>query len=131
MTFWGEVESWGDLQDKVRQYIIRSCSQHSAAEKLELQKLLADPLLGAISDELRTVCERLGEVRLEKGGKKTYHTMIAAYFSDLSRIFVELRRVCRDGALMCFVVGDSAPYGVYVPVDQLSLIHISEPTRPY
>ena len=31
MTFWGEIEGWGDLHDKVRRHIIRSCSQHSAA----------------------------------------------------------------------------------------------------
>ena len=32
MTFWGEIEGWGDLHQAVRQYLIRSCSQHSAKE---------------------------------------------------------------------------------------------------
>lgn len=118
MTFWGEIENWGDLQGKVRQYIVRSCSQHAAAEKLVLEEILQQPELKSIASELRVVCEKLGEVRLEKGGKKTYHTMVAAYFSDLSKILIELRILCRDGARMCFVIGDSAPYGVYVPVDK-------------
>lgn len=118
MTFWGEIETWGDLQQTVRQYIVRSCSQHSAADKLILEDLLQRKELQPITTELRKVCEKLGEVRLEKGGKKTYHTMVAAYFLDLAQIFVELRRLCRSGARMCFVIGDSAPYGIYVPVDK-------------
>ena len=118
LTFWGEIERWSDLQDKVRQYIIRSCSQHSAAEKLVLEELLQLPSLKVISAELRVVCEKLGAVRLEKAGKKTYHTMVAAYFADLAATFIQLRRLCRSGANMYFVVGDSAPYGIYVPVDQ-------------
>jgi len=43
MTFWGEITSWGDLQDAVRHYLIRSCSQHAAAEKLVLDDLLSEP----------------------------------------------------------------------------------------
>ena len=52
------------------------------------------------------------------GGKKNYYTMIALYFLDLAKIWMELRRVCKKGSLVCFVIGDSAPYGVYVPVDE-------------
>ena len=44
--------------------------------------------------------------------------MILAYFRDLAQVFHELRRVTRDGCKVCFVIGDSAPYGVYVPVDR-------------
>ena len=44
--------------------------------------------------------------------------MIAAYFIDLGKTWHELRRVCRQGSEIHFVIGDSAPYGVYVPVDK-------------
>lgn len=118
MTFWGEVSGWGDLQDSVRKYLIRSCSQHSAAEKLILETLLNNAHLKQITPELTKVCETLAEVRLTKGGKKTYHTMIAAYFLDLAKVWKALRALCEPDAEVCFVVGDSAPYGVYVPVDQ-------------
>jgi len=42
--------------------------------------------------------------------------MVACYFADLARVWKALRRVCRRPARACFVVGDSAPYGVHVPV---------------
>lgn len=117
MTFWGEIQGWGDLQEVVRQFIIRSCSQHATAEKLQIDTLLADPSVDPIREELSAVCNELAEVRLTKGGRKSYHTMIAAYFCDLSRVFQALRPVCKAGSTLCFVIGDSAPYGVYVPAD--------------
>ena len=118
MTFWGELESWSDLQPAVRQYLIRSCAQHSAAEKLSLDKLLSDEDVKPILDELEPVCRTLEEVRLTKGGRKTYHTMIAAYFCDLAKVWKTLRKVCNPDSTICFVIGDSAPYGVYVPADK-------------
>jgi hypothetical protein len=55
---------------------------------------------------------------LEKGGKKTYHTMVAAYFCDMARIWSRLRQYASDDADICFVIGDSAPYGVHIPVEK-------------
>ncbi len=55
-------------------------------------------------------------MRLSKGGKKTYHLMVGCYFRDLSGAWMALRRVCKSPCTVCFVLGDSAPYGVYVPV---------------
>ncbi len=118
MTFWGEVEGWGDLQGAARQYLVRSCSQHSAAEKLDLEELLGDPAIAAIHEELSRTCRELEKVRLTRGGKKTYHTMAAAYFVDMARVLQRLRRVCKDGGQMCLVIGDSAPYGVHLAVER-------------
>ena len=118
MTFWNELKGWGDLQSVVRHKLIRSCSQHSAAEKLQLDELLSEPSVIPIREELTAVCRQLEAIRLTKGGKKTYHTMIAAYFVDLAKTWHSLRRLCADGGRVCFVVGDSAPYGIHVPVER-------------
>lgn len=117
MTFWNEIRGWGDLQGAVRRYLIRSCSQHAAAEKLALDEVLAEPVLEPIGRELSLVCRTLAEVRKTRGGKKHYHTMAAAYFRDLGLVFQALRPLCRPQAFLCFVIGDSAPYGVYLDVD--------------
>jgi DNA modification methylase len=118
MTFWKEVESWGDLHDKVRKHLVRSSSQHTSKDKLILEEILDTSLLGPILPEITEVCNRLSEERLLHGGKKHYHTMIAAYFHDMAQTWHELRRVCKQGSTVCFVIGDSAPYGVYVPVEK-------------
>ncbi|MBN3876963.1 MAG: DNA methyltransferase [Nostoc sp.] len=118
MTFWGEVNSWGDLHDTVRKFLIRSSSQHVSKDRLKLDNLIADPILEPIRDELIPVCKELEKVRETKAGNKAYHTMIAAYFIDMGSVFHALRRVTTSDCKICFVVGDSAPYGVYVPVEQ-------------
>ena len=118
MTFWKDIEGWSDLQQTVRRHLMHSCSQHTAAERLNLAELLSEPVLTPIHAELSVVCQRLAEIRLTKGGKKTYHTMIAAYFRDLGRIFINLRAITAPGATICFVIGDSAPYGIHVPAER-------------
>ena len=44
--------------------------------------------------------------------------MIAQYFIDMSLVWRSLRNACCPGAKVCYVIGDSAPYGIYVPVDE-------------
>ncbi|WP_243713835.1 DNA methyltransferase [Nostoc sp. 106C] len=119
MTFWGEVDSWGGLHEIVRKFLIRSSSQHVSKERLSLDDLIAESILNPIRDELLPICQELENIRGTKSGNKAYHTMIAAYFVDMGFVFHALCRVATSDCKVCFVVGDSAPYGVYVPVEQL------------
>jgi hypothetical protein len=116
MSFLQEIAGWGDLQGTIRRHLVRSCSQHVPEKSVDLQATLQGPELTPIRDELTGVCEQLSEIRKSKGGRKTYHLMIACYFRDLALVWGSLRRVCTKGSSICFVIGDSAPYGVYVPV---------------
>jgi hypothetical protein len=116
MSFFREISGWGDLQHMVRNGLIRSCSQHVPEKAINLEEVLAQPEVEPIRSELAAVCRELGKVRLSRGGKKTYHLMVACYFLDLANVWLSLRRVCDSPSRACFVVGDSAPYGVYVPV---------------
>lgn len=118
MTFWGDIGSWGDLQTNVRQHLVRACTQHVSGMGNEAAKILAAPRLRPIQAELAEVYARLESERLNHGGKKNYHWMIAAYFHDLAQVFHTLRKATSENCRMCFVIGDSAPYGVYVPVDR-------------
>ena len=118
MTFFGDVAGWGDLQKTVREHLVRSCTQHVSPLVSETSSLLADKLLDPIRAEIDLVCERLDKERHVHGGKKNYHTMIVAYFLDMARMWKRLRDVTTNGASVCFVIGDSAPYGIHVPVDK-------------
>ena len=44
--------------------------------------------------------------------------MIASYFLDMAKFWIDLRRIVKKGGEVCLVIGDSAPYGIYVPVDK-------------
>lgn len=118
MSFWGEVQGWGDIHDKVRKHLIVSSSQHASRERLRTEDLLASEAVAPIREELAEVVEALASVREDHGGKKHYHTMIAAYCRDISLVLGQLRQACAEDAHMCWVIGDSAPYGVYCPIDR-------------
>ena len=111
-----EIAGWSDLQASIRNHLLRSCTQHVPPSAADLDEVLSSEVLEPIRDEISTVCRQLSDVRLSKSGKKTYHLMVACYFRDLAEVWHALRRVCCNGADLCFVIGDSAPYGVYVPV---------------
>jgi len=118
MTFWGDISGWADLQDNVRKHLVRACTQHVSKLGDNIDSIFSNPRLDVIKSELLEVFETLKEERLKHGGKKNYHLMIAAYFNDLADVFHSLRRVTNENSKMCFVIGDSAPYGIYVPVDK-------------
>lgn len=116
MTFLGEIASWGDLKP-LRQKLIRSCSQQMV--RYDGQAVLeTSPNLRPIRDELSEVYFEMAQVRQTKAGKKAYHSMIVAYFDDMATAWQQIRRSTAAGGKVCFVVGDSAPYGVHVPVEK-------------
>jgi len=116
MTFWGDVVGWGDTHELVRKYLIVSSSQHASKERLKASDLLGSKTVEPIRDELQSVVEQLAKVRESHGGKKHYHTMIGAYCNDIGLVLKQLRLVCKPEAKMCWVIGDSAPYGIYAPI---------------
>jgi DNA modification methylase len=109
MTFWGEINGWGDLQAAVRQHLVRSCTQHVAPYAGRTRDVLKDNLLRPVAGPLGEVCAKLEAEKDHHGGKKPYHAMIAHYFLDLAQVWKALRRVVKPGGRVCFVVGDSAP----------------------
>jgi hypothetical protein len=118
MSFFLEVSGWGDLQNVARRHLVRSCTQHVSALRLNLEELLSESVLEPIAAEINSVCFELHREKTAHGGKKQYDVMIASYFVDLAQVWTALRRCCAREATVCFVVGDSAPYGVYVPVER-------------
>jgi hypothetical protein len=118
MTFLGEINGWGDLQHTVRAHLLRSCTQHVGPVAGRTAQVLKDPLLTPIAAELTATCARLEAERENHGGKKQYHAMIAHYFLDMASVWRALRQATRNGGRVCFVIGDSAPYGIHVPVDR-------------
>lgn len=116
MCFMQEISGWGDLQSTVRQYLIRSCSQHVTNKNVNIDEILASPEINPIKDSIIQICHQLSQERRLHRGKKNYHLMIACYFFDMAKVWMALRRVCKKPATVCFIIGDSAPYSVYIPV---------------
>ena len=119
LTFLGVVESWGGLHDAVRKFLTISSSQHASKVKPDSRQDLETEYLKPIKLELAKAYETLAEVRLTRGGKKHYHTMCVSYMLGISQMIHELDRVMKSNNVCAhIVIGDSAPYGVHLPVDK-------------
>lgn len=116
--FWGFAKTWGEITEKVRTQLIIS-----ATTQINRHNFEANPLDDTIQQADRGVYEgliervqRLSELRLVKGGKKSYDLMVAGYFNDMFRVVSDTYRTMKKGAKFHLVLGDSAPYGVYIPI---------------
>lgn len=118
LTVLGEIERWKDLHDEVRKYLLPSCTQHVTRVRDQTMEIANDPILEPIRSEFLPVIEKLEEQRNLKKGKKVYDTMVASYFRDMAKVWKNLRKKTNQDSKVCFVIGDSAPYGVYLPVDK-------------
>lgn len=118
--FWGEAKTWGDITRKVRTKLIMSATTQINRTDYDEQNLLSEEfrnLVPRITAELEPKLVELSKRRLEKGGKKSYDIMVAGYFNDMFQVVKETYRVLKPGASFLLILGDSAPYGVYIPID--------------
>ena len=111
----GEIEGWKDLRE-LRTVLLRSATQNMG--RWNADEALESPLMSPIMNEFMPVYENLTQARKERAGHKAYNTMLAGYFYDNAKVFHSLRRATKTGAKVCYVVGDSAPYGVHAPVEK-------------
>ncbi len=120
MYFWDEARTWGDITQKVRTRLMMSATTQINRSDYDESHLLSDDLLAAvphIAAELGPKITQMSRQRLVKGGKKSYDIMTARYFHDMLQVFRETFRILKSGSVFLLILGDSAPYGVYVPTD--------------
>ncbi len=118
MYFWGEAETWSDITRTVRQRLMMSATTQINRSEYDRERLLADDLAQAapaVARELQIKIDNLSSIRLQKGGKKSYDILVAGYFNDMLKVLQQTYRVLRPGSAFVMILGDSAPYGVYIP----------------
>ncbi len=120
LYFFGEAKTWGDITRQVRTKLITSATTQINREdsrydlSRELQRVAPE-----VFEFLADAVNQLGIIRLKKGGKKSYDHLVSGYFNDVFLILKDTFRVLKSGKQAIFVLGDSAPYGVHIPTDEV------------
>lgn len=120
MYFWGEANTWSDITKKVRTRLIMSATTQIGRSAYDEADLLSEDFnqsAPSIATELKPKINSLSERRLTRGGKKSYDILVAGYFNDMLQVVRETYRVLKPGGSFLLILGDSAPYGVYIPTD--------------
>ncbi|MEO0181284.1 MAG: DNA methyltransferase [candidate division WOR-3 bacterium] len=122
MYFMGWAGSWRDITKRVRDRLMIAATTQIRRSEFDPHHPLSDEVRCAsleVHEYLSGAIVRLGKLRREKPGKKSYDLMVAGYFNDMVRVLKEVKRCLKPGADFILVVGDSAPYGVHIPTDEL------------
>lgn len=120
--FWGNAKTWGDITRLYRDKLMVAATTQVNRSEINLDSALSDEIRDIAPDiytMLRDAVYRLADLRLKKGGKKDYDLMTALYFSQMLQVIKEVFRVLEPKGHFCLVLGDSAPYGVHIPTDDI------------
>lgn len=119
--FWGLYRTWADITREVRDHLMMAAT--TQVRLTSLNGIRQCPGIAVtnrqVHAELLQIIERLTEMRAEKSGKKTYDAVTAGYFEDMLQVIKGAYTVLKPGCQFILVLGDSAPYGVYIPTDEI------------
>jgi hypothetical protein len=118
LYFWGAANSWRMMCDTVRSGMILATTQQT---RISIAAS-AEEHLAIYPTFHRNIClliKKLEGERLARGRGKEYDRVVAPYFLGLASVLSNLFEVLQSGAVCSWVVGDSAPYGVYVDTPAL------------
>lgn len=113
LYFWGDVTSWSQMCSEVRSDMLTATTQQSSVgaardARAALQKH------GSVGEQIDELVDLLQKERGNRSRGKEYDRVLPDYFVAIARIMENLAAVLTSGAPAVLLVGDSAPYGVYV-----------------
>lgn len=120
MYVMGDAKSWRDISAAVRTKLI-TCATTQIDRKDKKYVFLPDFINDCPKEYafLSEAVDKLSQIRLTKGGKKSYDLLVIGYMNDLYRTLKDNYRVLKPGCTAKYILGDSAPYGVHIPTDEL------------
>jgi hypothetical protein len=69
---------------------------------------------GTVGSQIEGLTRRLATQKKERKRGKEYDQVVPSYFLGVSQVLENLTHALRPGAPVVWLVGDSAPYGVYI-----------------
>ncbi len=120
MYFMGIANNWTDISNQVRKKLMTSATTQISRndEKYTFDEDFKNEC-SEVYEFLNDAVNKLKELRLTKGGKKSYDLMTIGYFNDMYKIIKDNFRILKPNSKALYILGDSAPYGVHIPTDVL------------
>jgi DNA modification methylase len=120
--FFGYTDDWSDITKKVRTKLVTGATTHYSDAEFDVESFKqSDFYLNnkRIANSLIKTSDQIKAVSRERRGKKSYHILTLLYFSDMFQVLKEVRRAVKPRGKSFLILGDSAPYGIYIPTTQI------------
>ncbi len=119
--FFGITNDWHDITEIVRKELVTGATTHYRDCDFDYDKFLLSEFAlenQSLMKELETRYAYLKKYSYERHGKKSFHILMMHYFEDMFYVLKEMRRVLKPNSKAYLILGDSAPYGMYIPTTQ-------------
>ena len=120
--FFDYTNSWHDVTEKVRKQLVTGATTHYKDCEFSLESFLGGGFAIHNENVLKAILPLYHSIEQNgrnRRGKKSFHILMMHYFEDMYHVLQEMRRVLSPNSPAYLILGDSAPYGVYVPTTQL------------
>lgn len=120
--FFGVTESWNDITEKVRKNLVTAATTHYAGNDYNEQEWKESEFCEInkkVAQQLSHYSDSIRDSRIAKGGSKSFDIMLKFYFRDMFYVLKEMRRILHGKGKAFIILGDSAPYGVFVPTTDI------------
>jgi len=119
--FFELTKDWHDITEKVRKELVTGATTHyrDCDFDLDIFRKSEFALVNkTLMPELELRYDYLKKYSNERHGKKSFHILMMHYFEDMFNVLKEMRRVLKPNSKAYLILGDSAPYGSYIPTTQ-------------
>ncbi len=120
--FFDITSSWNDITNKVRKKLVTGATTHYNKSDFNRERFLKSDFAIDNMEIVLGLLETSEEIRnkaIDKGGKKSFDLLLLFYFRDMYLVLKEIRRVIKQTGKAYLILGDSAPYGVFVPTTKI------------
>lgn len=120
--FFGITNNWNDITSKVRVNLVTGATTHYKESDFDLDQFKQNEFSLKNTIVLSLLNEKFEEIKSiskNRSGKKSFHILMMCYFEDMYNVLKEIRRVLRPGSKAYLILGDSAPYGVFIPTTKI------------
>ncbi|WP_240911211.1 methyltransferase [Yeosuana marina] len=120
--FFGFTNDWNEITEKVRKHLVTGATTHYKESEFDIEIWKTEEFYlnnKIIMDSLLPDIIQIENISKTRKGKKSFHILALYYFQDMYQVFLEMRRVLRSGSKAYLVLGDSAPYGVFIDTTKI------------
>ena len=120
--FFEITNDWHDITEKIRHNLVTSATTHYKDADFNMQEFCKSEfaeLNSAIIVELQNKFYSIQKNSMARGGKKSFHILMMHYFEDMFQVLKEMYRVLSHKSKAYLILGDSAPYGIYISTTKI------------
>lgn len=119
MYFWGRNANWADLCSDVRGRMLVATTQQSSSKAAQQAVEVLTTSWSELGDEVAKLSSALAHAGEDRKRPKQYDQVLPQYLLGMQGVLWQLMQVMESGAWSAWVIGDSAPYGVFVDTPSL------------